>query len=272
MATMRGGGVGMGMRAERTPHGRAGARRPGRSTQAQAEPEKAVAADQDPGRAANGSARVSASFLMGINRVAGLVMPYTSKPLLDKVLAAGHPELLPAHTSRWSFSAMVVQAITSFSLTQLLSKAGQRLIADMRRQVQRHVGLLSVAYYDENRTGTLVSRIMTDVEGVRNLVGTGLVEFVGGIVTADSCVSLPSAPQRHRHRHVSLRSSAFSYSFCNTRSRKFAPSSANAARSTPRSRDASRSRWAACASSRATTPKTGKLRCLPRASIAFCKT
>ena len=79
---------------------------------------------------------------------------------------------------------MVVQAITSFSLTQLLSKAGQRLIAEMRRQVQKHVGLLSVAYYDENRTGTLVARIMTDVEGVRNLVGTGLVEFVGGMLTA----------------------------------------------------------------------------------------
>ena len=79
---------------------------------------------------------------------------------------------------------MVVQAITSFSLTQLLSKAGQRLIAEMRRQVQRHVGLLSVSYYDENRTGTLVARIMSDVEGVRNLVGTGLVEFVGGLLTA----------------------------------------------------------------------------------------
>jgi subfamily B ATP-binding cassette protein MsbA len=79
---------------------------------------------------------------------------------------------------------MVVQAITSFSLTQLLSKAGQRLIAEMRRQVQRHVGLLSVAYYDENRSGTLVARIMTDVEGVRNLVGTGLVEFIGGLLTA----------------------------------------------------------------------------------------
>jgi subfamily B ATP-binding cassette protein MsbA len=79
---------------------------------------------------------------------------------------------------------MVVQAISSFSLTQLLSKAGQRLIAEMRRQVQRHVGLLSVSYYDENRTGTLVARIMTDVEGVRNLVGTGLVEFAGGMLTA----------------------------------------------------------------------------------------
>ena len=123
--------------------------------------------------------------LMVINRVAGLVLPYTSKPLLDKVLNQAHPrpDLLPGFIAL-VFSAMLVQAITSFSLTQLLSKAGQRLISEMRRQVQRHVGLLSVAYYDENRTGTLVARIMTDVEGVRNLVGTGLVEFVGGLLTA----------------------------------------------------------------------------------------
>ncbi len=124
-------------------------------------------------------------ILMAINRVAGLVLPYTSKPLLDKVLTTHHPrpDLLPRIIAL-VFSAMVVQAITSFSLTQLLSKAGQRLIAEMRRQVQRHVGLLSVSYYDENRTGTLVARIMSDVEGVRNLVGTGLVEFVGGLLTA----------------------------------------------------------------------------------------
>jgi subfamily B ATP-binding cassette protein MsbA len=123
--------------------------------------------------------------LMAVNRVAGLVLPYTSKSLLDTVLSPlhPHPELLPRIIAL-VFSAMVVQAVTSFSLTQLLSKAGQRLIAEMRRQVQRHVGLLSVSYYDENRTGTLVARIMTDVEGVRNLVGTGLVEFVGGLLTA----------------------------------------------------------------------------------------
>ena len=122
--------------------------------------------------------------LMIINRVAGLVLPYTSKPLLDKVLSPhGNPALLPRIIAL-VFSAMIVQAITSFSLTQLLSKAGQRLIADLRRQVQEHVGLLSVSYYDANRTGTLVARIMSDVEGVRNLVGTGLVEFVGGLLTA----------------------------------------------------------------------------------------
>ena len=123
--------------------------------------------------------------LMIVNRFAGLVLPFMSKPLLDRVLSTDHPhpELLPKIIAI-VFGAMVVQAITSFSLTQLLSKAGQRLIAEMRRQVQRHVGLLSVSYYDSNRTGTLVARIMTDVEGVRNLVGTGLVDFVGGLLTA----------------------------------------------------------------------------------------
>jgi subfamily B ATP-binding cassette protein MsbA len=128
---------------------------------------------------------VAGMALMVVNRVALLVMPYVSKPLMDKVLNQDHPhpELLP-YIIAAVFTAMVVQAVTSFALTQLLSKAGQRLIAEMRRQVQRHVGLLSVSYYDANRTGTLVARIMTDVEGVRNLVGTGLVEFVGGLFTA----------------------------------------------------------------------------------------
>jgi subfamily B ATP-binding cassette protein MsbA len=124
-------------------------------------------------------------ILMAINRVAGLVLPYTSRPLLDNVLSTQHPhpEKLPYFIAL-VFCAMLVQSLTSFSLTQLLSKAGQRLIAQLRRDVQRHVGLLPVAYYDENRTGQLVSRIMTDVEGVRNLIGTGLVEFLGGALTA----------------------------------------------------------------------------------------
>ena len=80
--------------------------------------------------------------------------------------------------------ATMVQGITSFSLTQLLSKTGQRLIAELRQKVQRHVGLLPVTYYDANKSGVLVSRIMSDVEGVRNLIGTGLVDFVGGLMTA----------------------------------------------------------------------------------------
>ena len=80
--------------------------------------------------------------------------------------------------------ATAVQGVTSFVLTQLLSKAAQRLIAELRRKVQAHVGRLPVAYYDANKSGALVSRIMTDVEGVRNLLGTGLVEFLGGLLTA----------------------------------------------------------------------------------------
>jgi ABC-type multidrug transport system fused ATPase/permease subunit len=124
-------------------------------------------------------------LLMAVNRLAGLVLPLVSKPLLDKVLSAAHP--VPGLLTRIIVAvlvATVVQAVTSYSLTQLLSVAGQKLIADMRREVQKHVGLLSVAYYDENRAGTLVARIMTDVEGVRNLIGTGLVQFVGGALTA----------------------------------------------------------------------------------------
>ena len=78
----------------------------------------------------------------------------------------------------------MIQGLTSFALTQMLSKAAQKLIAELRRRVQEHIGRLSVAYYDANKTGMLVSRIMSDVEGVRNLIGTGLVEFVGGLLTA----------------------------------------------------------------------------------------
>ncbi len=184
MATMRGGGIGMGMRAERMPTGRGA-----RSGQTDLPKKKPSLKKMWPQLrslvAPRAGLLVLGLLLMGVNRVAGLVMPYTSKALLDKVLSPQHPhpELLGTIITA-VVVAMVVQAITSYALTQLLSKEGQRLIAEMRRQVQKHVGLLSVAYYDENRTGTLVARIMTDVEGVRNLVGTGLVEFVGGLLTA----------------------------------------------------------------------------------------
>src|ERR1700691_5547056 len=183
MGTMRGGGMGVGMRAERTPHARSA-----RAGQADQPKKKIDVKKLWPQIRALVVPRKGLLFaglcLMTVNRLAGLVLPYTSKPLLDKVLSPnGNAALLPRFIV-YVFSAMLLQAITSFSLTQLLSKAGQRLIADMRRQVQKHVGLLSVAYYNENRTGTLVARIMSDVEGVRNLVGTGLVDFVGGMLTA----------------------------------------------------------------------------------------
>jgi len=117
--------------------------------------------------------------------VSGLTLPAVSKYLIDNILNANppHPERL-LYIIAIVLGATLTQAITSYSLTQLLSVEGQKLIAELRRRVQRHVGLLSVSYYDENRAGTLVARIMTDVEGVRNLIGTGLVDFVGGALTA----------------------------------------------------------------------------------------
>jgi len=81
-------------------------------------------------------------------------------------------------------AATVIQGLTSYSLTQLLSKSGQRLIFEMRVKIQDHIGRLPVRFYDANKTGTLVARIMSDVEGVRNLIGTGLVELAGGLLTA----------------------------------------------------------------------------------------
>ncbi len=121
--------------------------------------------------------------LMAINRVSGLVLPASTKYLVDNVIGKKQIQLLTPIVLG-VLSATVIQGLTSFTLTQLLSKSAQKMIADMRRQVQAHIGRLPVAFYDANKTGALVSRIMSDVEGVRNLVGTGLVEFVGGLMTA----------------------------------------------------------------------------------------
>jgi len=184
MGTIRGGMGGMsGSHAERSP--RAGASRAGRADLPKKKISLKKVGPEVWALIAPRKGLIAAGFcLMAVNRVAGLVMPFTAKPLMDKVLStSGNPALLPRMIAL-VFGAMLVQAITSFALTQLLSKAGQRLIAELRSKVQKHVGLLSVSYYDENRTGTLVARIMTDVEGVRNLVGTGLVDFTGGLLTA----------------------------------------------------------------------------------------
>jgi ABC-type multidrug transport system fused ATPase/permease subunit len=121
--------------------------------------------------------------LMAINRLSGLVLPASTKYLVDNVISQKQIQLLTPIVLG-VLTATVIQGLTSFTLTQLLSKSAQKMIADMRRQVQAHIGRLPVAFYDANKTGALVSRIMSDVEGVRNLVGTGLVEFVGGLMTA----------------------------------------------------------------------------------------
>jgi len=121
--------------------------------------------------------------LMIINRVSGLVLPASTKYLVDDVIGKRHFRLLYPLVGV-VLVATLIQGLTSFALTQTLSKAAQKLIAELRRRVQEHVGRLPVAYYDANKTGMLVSRIMSDVEGVRNLVGTGLVDFAGGLLTA----------------------------------------------------------------------------------------
>jgi ABC-type multidrug transport system fused ATPase/permease subunit len=127
--------------------------------------------------------------LMVINKVAGFVLPYSSKFLIDNVVTK-HQVWMLRPLVLAVLLATLVQGITSFSLTQLLSKAAQRLIAELREEVQKHISRLPVAFYDANKSGALVSRIMSDVEGVRNLLGTGLVDFIGGLVAASIALVL----------------------------------------------------------------------------------
>jgi subfamily B ATP-binding cassette protein MsbA len=121
--------------------------------------------------------------LMLVNRFAGLVLPGASKFLIDEVIVQKRVELLS--TIAWAVgAATVVQAITSFGLSQILGVAAQRAITDMRRRVEEHVMRLPVRYFDATQTGVLIARVMNDADGIRNLVGTGLVQLTGGIVTA----------------------------------------------------------------------------------------
>jgi subfamily B ATP-binding cassette protein MsbA len=122
-------------------------------------------------------------LLILISRGAGMVLPASTKFLVDDILGKQRTEMLKPLILA-VVCATILQGVTSYWLTQLLSKSAQKLIAELRCKVQAHVGRLPVTYFDSNKSGQLVSRIMNDVEGVRNLVGTGLVEFVGGLLTA----------------------------------------------------------------------------------------
>jgi ABC-type multidrug transport system fused ATPase/permease subunit len=121
--------------------------------------------------------------LMAVNRASGLVLPVSTKFLLDDVVAQRRTELLLPLLGAIAM-ATLVQGLTSLGLTQLMSKAAQRLIAEMRLRLHAHLARLPVAFYDAHKSGELVSRVMSDVEGLRNLVGTGLVELAGGLLTA----------------------------------------------------------------------------------------
>jgi len=122
-------------------------------------------------------------FLIVISRLAGLVLPGASKYLVDNVIPSNDINLL-----KWLIAAVVgaivIQSVTSYSLTQILSVEAQNLIAQLRSRVQSHIIKLPIRFFDNTKTGELVSRIMTDVEGVRNLVGTGFAQMIGGILTA----------------------------------------------------------------------------------------
>ena len=120
--------------------------------------------------------------LLLLNRVAGFVLPASPKYVIDRVIGQHRPELLLPFALA-AGAATLVQAVTGFGLSQILGVAAQRAITDMRRTVQAYVLRLPVSYFDSTKSGILISRIMSDAEGIRNLVGTGLVQLVGGLLT-----------------------------------------------------------------------------------------
>jgi len=130
--------------------------------------------------------RVSLSIglaLMVVNRLSGFVLPWTSKFLIDDIIGKQQPNLLMPLAGA-AVLATIVQAATSFTLSQVVSIAAQRAITEMRKRVQAHVLKLPVSYFDSTKSGVLISRIMSDAEGVRNLVGTGLIQLLGSFMTA----------------------------------------------------------------------------------------
>ncbi|GGZ86501.1 ABC transporter ATP-binding protein [Algibacter mikhailovii] len=122
-------------------------------------------------------------ILIVLRSLAGLILPWQSKVLLDEVVPSKDPSQLYSLIAI-VLTAILVQAVTSFSLTRILSVQAQYLISELRAQVQKKVLSLPISFFDNTKSGALVSRIMSDVEGVRNLIGTGLVQLVGGTFTA----------------------------------------------------------------------------------------
>jgi subfamily B ATP-binding cassette protein MsbA len=121
--------------------------------------------------------------LMAVNRLAGIIVPGTTKYLIDEVITQGQHDLLWKIVMIMGVAAMIA-GLTDYALAQLLGLAAQRSITDLRRRIQEHVQRLPVAYFDSTKTGVLVTRVMNDAEGIRNLVGTGLIQLLGGLITA----------------------------------------------------------------------------------------
>src|SRR5437879_9030469 len=127
---------------------------------------------------------------MLVSRLAGLVLPWSSRYIIDQVVGQKRADLLGVIAAAVGVAALV-QAVTSFGLSQILGVAAQRAITDMRKSIQAYVLRLPISYFDSTKTGILISRIMTDAEGIRNLVGTGLVQLVGGLGTATLALGVP---------------------------------------------------------------------------------
>ena len=131
--------------------------------------------------------RVAVGLLvMIVGRLAGLVPPASSRFLIDDVVGQGRAELL-VPLALVVAAATLIQGVSSFSLARILGVTAQRAITEMRKTVQAHVARLPVGYFDSTKSGVLISRVMTDAEGIRNLVGTGLVQLTGGLVTSVAC-------------------------------------------------------------------------------------
>jgi len=126
---------------------------------------------------------------MFINRLAGIVLPWTTKFLIDDVIGKGRYQMLWV-LAAFAGLAALVDAVSSYALSQLLGIAAQRSITDLRKRIQEHLQRLPVRYFDSTKTGSLVSRVMNDAEGIRNLVGTGLVQLFGGLITAVLAVGI----------------------------------------------------------------------------------
>ena len=190
MAMMRGGGL----RMPRSESARGRRSEPARAPGAPQPPKKTVTAAgvwrEARTLVAAHKARLSVGLgLMIVNRLVGLILPATSKFLIDDVIGRQRADLLMP-LALAAGAATLVQAATSFALSQVLGVAAQRAITDMRRRVEAHVARLPVRYFDSTQAGVLISRIMSDAEGIRNLVGTGLVQLTGSIVTAVAALAI----------------------------------------------------------------------------------
>ncbi|MEX2528043.1 MAG: ABC transporter ATP-binding protein [Gemmatimonadota bacterium] len=127
--------------------------------------------------------------LMLVNRAAGFVLPASSKFLIDDILTGGQTDLLLPLAGAVAV-ATLVQAATAFGLSQVVSVAGQRAIADMRRRVQAHVLRMPTSYFDRTKSGILLARVMEDANGIRNLIGTGIIQLIGGLLTATAALAV----------------------------------------------------------------------------------